>query len=127
MGTSKNGQPPFSPSDVQKTPTSQTDFGSGGRNIAPSQGYPAIGVLLYALLQRIGTPVANTAALAATVQNDRADGMMVVTLDTYTIWLWQDQSSAAVSTTVIEPTDAASRPAPNAGLGRWVAYDGTLV
>jgi hypothetical protein len=127
MGTSKYGQPPFSPSDVQKTPTSTPDFGSGGRSIAPNQGYPAVGPILYALLQRIGTPVANTTALAATVQNDRADGMITVTLDTYTIWIWQDQSSASPSTTVIEPTDAASRPSPNAGLGRWVAYDGTLV
>jgi hypothetical protein len=127
MGTSKYGQPPFSPSDVQKTPTSIPDFGSGGRSVVPNQGYPAMGPILYALLQRIGTPVASTAGLTATLQNDRADGMITVTLDTYTIWLWQDQSSASPSSTVIEPTDAASRPSPNAGLGRWVAYDGTLV
>ena len=125
MGTSKNGQPPFSPSDVQKTPTSTPDFGSGGRSIAPNQGYPAVGPILYELLRRIGTPVATTAGLAATVENDRADGMLCVTLDTYTIWIWQDQSSAAASSTVIEPTDVAG--GANGGLGRWVAYNGVLV
>lgn len=116
MGTSKNGLPPFSPSDVQKTPASTPDFGSGGRSVAPNQGYPAMGPILYALLQRIGSAVANVAALRATVENDRADGMLVVTLDTYTVWVWKDADTTAADAAHIEPTDTAA----GSGAGRFV-------
>ena len=114
MGTSKNGLPPFSPSDVQKTPTSTPDFGSGGRSLIPNQGYPAVGPILYALLQRIATAAANVAALQATVENDRADGQLVVTLDTYTLWVWKNADTTAADAAHIAPTDV------GAGAGRFV-------
>jgi hypothetical protein len=69
------------------------------------------------LLQRLGYAVANVAALEATVQADRADGMLTVTLDTYTTWVWENESTASVSATVIEPTDTSA----GSGVGRWTA------
>ena len=110
MTTSVNGQAPFSPSDVDPN-----KFGSGGSNVAPNQGVPAVGRVLNDLLKRIGTPVANAAGLQATVQADRADGQLVMTLDTYTLWVWENASTTAVSATVIEPADVSV----GSGIGRF--------
>jgi hypothetical protein len=116
MGTSVNGKPPFSPSDVQ--PIAGTDtFGSGGKNFAPNQGNPSVGAVLLDLLKRIARPVANVAALQATVEADRADGMQIVTLDTYTLWVWKDADATAADANHIEPTDTSA----GSGLGRWVS------
>jgi hypothetical protein len=112
MGTDVKGNGPFSPSDVDPT-----KFGSGGRSYAPNQGYTAAPAILHQLLQRIAFAMANTAALQATVEADRKDGMVVVTLDTYTIWVWEDASAAGADSTHIEPTDTAA----GSGLGRFVA------
>ena len=113
MGTSVKGQKPYSPSDVDPT-----KFGSGGSNYAPNQGVANAPACLNDLLGRVGAPVANTAGLQATVQADRADGMLCVTLDAYHLWVWQNGSSTAASSTVIEPTDTSA--GANGGLGRWV-------
>lgn len=112
MGTDVNGLGPFSPSDVDPL-----KFGSGGKGYAPSQGYTAAPQLFHQILQRLGYALANTAALQATVEADRKDGMMVVTLDTYTLWVWRDASTDGTSSTVIEPTDTAA----GSGSGRWEA------
>jgi hypothetical protein len=114
MGTSVNGQGPVSLSDV--TPSS---YGSGGANLAPNQGgtnggVPSLGIVLAALLARLGTPVANVAALQATVAADRADGMLVVTLDSYTPWVWKAGDATAADAAHIAPTDV------GAGNGRFV-------
>ena len=66
-------------------------------------------------------PVANVAALQATVQAARADGQTYVTLDTYTSWVWEAASTASTSGTVIEPTDTAA----GSGIGRFVAQSTT--
>lgn len=114
MGTSNGGLAPFSPSDVDPNL-----FGAGGNGIVPGQGIPAMGPLFIALLQRIATPVANVAALQATVQADRADSQLIMTLDTYTLWSWENASTTAASATVIEPSDVTA--GANSGNGRYVA------
>lgn len=116
MGTSVQGKAPFSPSDVDST-----KFGSGGSNVVPHTGRPAMGAVLNDLLGRISGAVANTAALQATVQADRVDGMIVLTLDTYTLWTWKNGSTTSTSGTVIEPTDTAA----GSGTGRFVALSTT--
>lgn len=119
MGTSVNGQPPFSPSDVQ--PKAGVDsFGSGGANLVPGQGIPSAGAVLLDLLKRIGRAVANTAGLQATKAADRFDGALVITLDTYTLWVWESGNATAADGTHIQPSDVS-------GNGRFVAVATTPV
>jgi len=114
MGTSKNGQPPFSLSDVQPIAGEDT-FGSGGANVAPNQGVPAMGAVLLDIMKRHAKQVANPTALRAIVAADRADGQLIVTLDTYTLWTWEPASAVAADSTHVAPTDV------GAGVGRYVA------
>jgi hypothetical protein len=107
--TSKNGAAPFSPSDVDPN-----KFGSGGANIAPNQGVPAMGRVLNDLLGRVASPVANVTALQATLAADRVDGQTVLTLDTYTFWVWKATDATAADANHIAPTDLAG------GAGRFV-------
>ncbi len=99
----------FKPSDIVDT------FGSGGSNVVPGQGVPNLRDLFRDILGRIYAPVANVAALQATLAADRVDGQQVVTLDTYTVWVWKVADATAADSTHVAPTDV------GAGAGRWVA------
>ncbi len=59
---------------------------------------------------RIAAPVADTTALAAIPAANRVDGMVCITLDTYSCWVCEARSATAGSATCI---------APSAGTGRW--------
>jgi len=120
MGTSKNGQPPFSLSDVQPIAGEDT-FGSGGSNVAPNQGVPAMGAVLLDIMKRHAKQVASPTALQAIVSADRADGQLILTLDTYTLWAWEPANATAADATHIAPTDV------GAGAGRFVAVATTPV
>jgi hypothetical protein len=90
-------------------------FGSGGSNVVPHQGVPNMRDLFRDLLSRSYLAVANVAALQATLAADRADGQQVVTLDTYTVWVWKIADATAADSAHIAPTDV------GAGAGRWVS------
>jgi hypothetical protein len=90
-------------------------FGSGGANLVPGQGVPNLRDVLRDLLSRNAAPVANVAALQATLAANRVDGQRVTTLDTYTSWLWKAADTTAADATHVAPTDV------GAGAGRWVA------
>lgn len=111
----QNGQAPFNVSDIDPS------FGSGGKNLAPNQGVPSVPAILKDLLARTMKAAADTTALQATVAADRVDGMLVVTLDTYTVWVWEAGSTATADSSHIEPTDTAA----GSGVGRFVATQTT--
>lgn len=60
--------------------------------------------------QRIAAQVADTATMAAIPQDRRLDGMICVTLDTCSLWVYDEDSVIAASATII---------APASGTGRW--------
>lgn len=60
---------------------------------------------------RLHAAVADATALAAIVAADRANGMVVVKLDDYTVWVFESASAASASDWVV---------VPGAGTGRWV-------
>jgi hypothetical protein len=60
---------------------------------------------------RVHAAVADATALAAIVAADRANGMVIVKLDDYTLWVFESGSSASASNWVV---------VPGAGTGRWV-------
>lgn len=60
---------------------------------------------------RVHAAVADATALAAIVAADRANGMIVVKLDDYTVWVFESASAASASDWVV---------VPGAGSGRWV-------
>lgn len=60
---------------------------------------------------RVHAAVADATALAAIVAADRANGMIVVKLDDYTVWAFESASAASASDWVV---------VPGAGSGRWV-------
>jgi hypothetical protein len=103
----------FKVSDISDT------FGSGGANVVPLQGVPNMRDLFRDILSRLSAPMANVAALQATVAADRIDGQEVVTLDTYTTWVWKAADATAADSTHIAPTDV------GAGAGRFVAEAAT--
>jgi hypothetical protein len=102
----------FSVSDISDT------FGSGGANIAPGQGIPNLRDILRDLLSRSAAPVANVAALQATLAANRVAGQEILTLDTSTTWVWKPADTTAVDSTHVAPTDVGG------GAGRWVAAGG---
>lgn len=105
----RNDSAPFNVSDID------TNFGSGGGGINGRRtGKPNASSILTDLLSRISRAVANVAGLTATLAKDRVDGMLVVTLDTYTLWVWQAASASTADSKHIAPTDVGS------GNGRWV-------
>ena len=59
---------------------------------------------------RVANAVADTTALAAIPAANRVDGMLCVTVDTYSCWVFEASSSTTPSATMI---------APAAGTGRW--------
>ena len=60
---------------------------------------------------RIGGATATTALIEAIPVDRREDGMVLVCLDDYSLWVFEGASVAAASSTVLEPDD---------GDGRWV-------
>lgn len=61
--------------------------------------------------KRVAKPVASTTVLAAVPARSRTHGQLCVTLDTFTLWVFDANDSAtAGSSTVI---------VPGAGAGRW--------
>lgn len=63
------------------------------------------------LAKFIAAPVADTTALAAIPAGERSDGMARVNLTDYAVWIFDADSEAAASSTVVEP---------DAGSGRWL-------
>lgn len=59
---------------------------------------------------RIAEPTATTATLAAIPQDRRVDGMIAITISTYELWVYDEDSVIAASATVL---------VPDAGTGRW--------
>lgn len=99
----------FQVSDISDT------FGSGGSNVPPSQGIPNLRDLFRQILGVTSAPVANVAALQATLAQDRVDGQQILTLDTYTVWVWKAADATAANATHVAPTDVGG------GAGRWVS------
>jgi hypothetical protein len=60
--------------------------------------------------ERIAAACADTDAIKAIPEDRRLDGMVVVNLDDYSVWLFEAGSAAAASSTVLEP---------DVGDGRW--------
>lgn len=91
------------------------DFGSGGSAAQPALGNQAGMVeCTKSLMGTVSAPLADTAALTASLAKDRKDGMLVVLLSDYSIWVWKANSATAADGTHIAPTDV------GAGNGRWV-------
>jgi len=63
-----------------------------------------------AVSERIGGKTATTATMAAIAPADRVDGMVIVVLNDYSLWVFKGASATAGSATVI---------APSTGSGRW--------
>ena len=106
----------FNVSDIVDT------FGSGGSNVPPGQGIPNLRDLFRDLLGRLYAPVANVAALQSTLAADREDGQQVVSLDTYTRWVWKAADTTAPDSAHVEPIDVAA----GSGIGRWVAHSDSV-
>jgi len=99
----------FNVSDIVDT------FGSAGSNVPPNQGIPNLRDLFRDVLGRLSAPVANVAGLQATLAANRVNGQLILTLDTYTTWVWKASDATAADSTHVAPTDV------GAGAGRWVA------
>lgn len=91
-------------------------FGSGGSNLPPGQGVTNLRDVLRVLLGAIGGAVANVAALEAVGPADRQDGMQVVALDTYTVFVWQVGNTTSPDATHVRPNDISG-----GNPGRWVS------
>ena len=63
-----------------------------------------------AVSERIGGKTATTATMAAIPPADRVDGMVIVVLNNYSLWVFEGASATVASATVI---------APSTGSGRW--------
>lgn len=99
----------------------QKNFGSGGANYAPGKatGSPTAVDVLASLLASVAVAYANAAGLTSSLAKHRVDGQIAITLDTYTLWVWENASAAAADSTHVAPTDLSG------GAGRWVAFSTT--
>jgi hypothetical protein len=98
------------------------EFGEGGIGLSgsaseivttPPGGNPTrLRDYIRTLLGSIWTPYANVAALELANMNNVADGQLTITLDTYTIWVWEKSSTAS--------PDAAHVQVTGVTTGRWV-------
>ncbi len=104
----------MSASSPKYSDVSRPDFGSGGSADAPNGGKVTCPTAVKSLMGTISAPVADTTALTASLAKDRVDGMLVVVLADYTIWVWKAADTTGASATVIVPTDV------GLNAGRWV-------
>lgn len=91
-------------------------IGQGGAHLAATKaaGDPGIDEILQGIGARAGGPYADSAALSASLAENRADGQLAVKLDDYSLWVWKNASVTAADATHIAPTDV------GVGAGRWV-------
>ena len=100
-------------------------LGVGGTGLAPQGGSgpsdktPDLQTHLRNLYGTHYLPYANAAALTASLAGNRKDGQLVLKLDDYSLWVWQNGSAAAADAQHIAPTDV------GAGVGRWVQVVGS--
>lgn len=93
---------------------SSTSFGSGGAASFPEPSRVTLPRAVQSLMATHSAPVANTAALTASLAKDRVNGMLAVKLDDYSLWVWKSADATAADATHVAPTDV------GAGAGRWV-------